>query len=199
MEIMPSCPLQSHPCSSSFEALGPSPLALDVVLLVHPREEILFQVPEGPARNGLVVVAAQRAVESLLRHAAVFELGEHDFAVAGQERAGSVAVVRGFDAVFLAGQAAEDVGDEHRRLGGDCCNGLGSGKGRCVACRPDVCVLLVLGGVVVDIDVACCVCEGGGRDESVGFVLGGDVQQIEGLLHGFRVVGLGECGGVAFD
>lgn len=84
------------PSSPLLEALRPSPLSLNMILLVNPREEILLQMPERPSRNRLIVVPAQQTIESLFGLAAVLELGEHHFAVFGQKWAGCVAVVGSF-------------------------------------------------------------------------------------------------------
>lgn len=77
----------------SLEPVRTTPLALNMVVLVDPREEVFLQVPESPPRHGLVVVATQHSVESLLRNTTILELSEHDLAILGQQRAGSVAVV----------------------------------------------------------------------------------------------------------
>jgi hypothetical protein len=67
-------PLHFPPSHYLLETLRSSPLSLDMILLVNPREEILLQMPERPSRHRLIIIAAQRTIESLLRHSTILEL-----------------------------------------------------------------------------------------------------------------------------
>jgi hypothetical protein len=67
-------PLHFPPSHFLLETLRPSPLSLDMILLINPWEEVLLQMPERPSRHRLIIIAAQRTIESLLRHSTIFEL-----------------------------------------------------------------------------------------------------------------------------
>lgn len=92
-------------------------------------EEILLQVIEDSPR---LLLAAKDARESLLGHAAILELTQHELVVAGEKRAAGVAVILGHGCLVLAGQGGDQVVDEDGRLGGDGSSSLAVREARCV-------------------------------------------------------------------
>lgn len=133
---------------------------------------------KGPSRDGLVY--AGDLGKGLLRHAAVFELGQQHLAVLRHERARCIAVVRLLSSLSV--HRCQEVRDEDRRLRCDCRGGLGCRETRCIACGPDVGVLLVLGGGLVYVHQSCIIGQRTVLDERVRAHFGDSVQEIKVYL-----------------
>lgn len=176
-------------------ALRPTPCALDHRLVVHPREELLLQVVEGLA--GDCLIDAKHLTERLLGHTRVLELGKQDLAVLGQERARGVTVIHRVELLALHG--LQHVPDENGRLCSDGCRRLGRGEAGSIAGRPDIGVLLVASGGVVDVDVTSLVRKSTVLDKRVGAHLGHDVQKVELLVDLLFRVKTSKSGRVAVD
>lgn len=102
-------------------ALGSTPVTLDHVVGVHPREEVLLEVPERA--TGLTLVNAEPITEGLLGLTTILELSKEDLAVLGQKWARGVSIVGGIKVLALHG--LKKVADEDGRLGGNSSGSLG--------------------------------------------------------------------------